>query len=74
MENTNNQVFTQEELKKYVNDYIMQCLRILRILVYADMKKLGIDDLQAYLNILCLEYYLQKKREGKRTEEQFSKN
>jgi hypothetical protein len=65
MENTNNQVLTQEELKKYVNDYIMQFLRILRMLVYTDMKKLGIDDLQTYLSILCLEYYLQKKRERK---------
>lgn len=74
MENTNKQIFTQEEVKKYLNDYIMQFLRIFRILVYSDMKKLGIDDLQAYLNILWLEYYLQKKREGKRTEEQFSKN
>jgi hypothetical protein len=65
MENTDKQIFTEEELKKYVNDYIMQFLRILRILVYSDMKKLGIDDLQTYLSILCLEYYLQKKREGK---------
>jgi len=63
MENTDKQIFTQEELKKYVNDYIMQFLRILRILVYSDMKKLGINDLQTYLNILFAWNIICKRRE-----------
>ena len=74
MENTSNGAFNQEELRKYLNDYIMQFLRILRILVYSDMKKLGIDDLQTYLSILLLEYYLQKKRVRNVTPEQLCKS
>jgi hypothetical protein len=74
MENSNKQAFTQDEVKKYVNDYIMQFLRILRILVYSDMKKLGIDSLESYVGFLLLEYYVQKKRAESNTIEHASKN
>jgi hypothetical protein len=70
MQTSNQQTFTQEELKKYLTDYIVMFLRILRAAVYTDMKKLGIDNLESYLSFLLLEYYVQKKR-GKSNESNF---
>jgi hypothetical protein len=74
MENTNKPFFSDEALKKYANDYLIQFLRILRILVYSDMKRLGINDLQNYLSFLLVEYYLQKKSKEKGMTDRFSKN
>jgi hypothetical protein len=74
MENINKQTFSQEEVKKYLNEYLVQFLRILRILVYSDMKRLGINDMQNYISFLLVEYYLQKKSKERTTKEEFSKN
>lgn len=74
MENSNKPFLSDEAVKKYINEYLVQFLRILRILVYSDMKRLGINDMQNYVSFLLVEYYLQKKSKERTTKEEFSKN
>lgn len=74
MENSNKPFLSDEAVKKYINEYLVQFLRILRILVYSDMKRLGINDMQNYVSFLLVEYYLQKKSKERIAREELSKN
>jgi hypothetical protein len=74
MENSNKPFLSDEAVKKYINEYLVQFLRILRILVYSDMKRLGINDMQNYVSFLLVEYYLQKKSKERTAREELSKN